>query len=146
MLSAGTSDVKEKVKNNSRIVILEVYYMGSEIPQAVRNQVLRLQQMQRELQALILRMQQFQVQIREIDNAIKELNKVGEGDKVYKLSGPVLISVDAKEALEELKDRRESLEVHLKTLEKQENLLRKQIADLEKRINKALGGGQGTQA
>ena len=144
MLSAGTSDVKEKVKNNSRIVILEVYYMGSEIPQAVRNQVLRLQQMQRELQALILRMQQFQVQIREIDNAIKELNKVGEGDKVYKLSGPVLISVDAKEALEELKDRRESLEVHLKTLEKQENLLRKQIADLEKRINKALGGGQGT--
>ncbi|OYT61579.1 MAG: prefoldin subunit beta [Thermofilum sp. ex4484_15] len=118
--------------------------MSTEMPQAVRNQVIRLQQMQRELQALVLRIQQFQLQLREIDNAIKELNKVSEGERVYKLSGPILVSVTAKEVLEELKSKRESLEIRLKTLEKQENLLRKHITDLEKKINKALGGQQST--
>lgn len=61
--------------------------------------------------------------------------------------GNFLIQQNKEIALQELRDRKELLELHVKTLTRQESMLREQIEKLRDEINKELaklrGGGQG---
>ena len=56
---------------------------------------------------LIMRRQQWENELREIENAISELERVSENTPVYKVAGPILIASTRDKALQDLKERRE---------------------------------------
>ena len=116
------------------------------VPPSLQDAVNRLQQVQNQLQGVVLRKQQYEAELREVERAISELEKMSSDVKVYKNVGVFLVLTNRDEALQELKDRKELLELHIKTLAKQESMLRDQLEKLRDEINRELArlrGGTG---
>ncbi|RLE98034.1 MAG: prefoldin subunit beta [Thermoprotei archaeon] len=110
------------------------------ISETLRAEVKKYQDIVERLRLIALNKQQIQAQLGEINNALRELDKAGEGAAVYKVVGTVMISRKRDDVIRELNDLRETLEVRLKALEKQEDLLKKQLNQLEKKLARKLGG------
>jgi len=77
------------------------------------------------LASLSSQKQQISLQLEIIDASLEEMGKTKE-KTVYKVIGNVLFPKDTKEMEKELKEKRESTDLRLKTFQKQEeNLLKK---------------------
>ncbi|RLF10098.1 MAG: prefoldin subunit beta, partial [Thermoprotei archaeon] len=68
----------------------------------------------------------------------EELEKLSPETPIYKSVGVLLFLADRDKTLSELQDKKETLELHIKTLERQENLARKQVEDLRQKISQSL--------
>ena len=101
----------------------------------LQNQITQLQQVQQQLQTTSAQRSQMQVQLKEMQRTIEELDK-STGD-VYKTAGALLIKVDDKAALKA--DIEETLEIRVKSLERQEQSLRERYEVLQDAINRAMG-------
>jgi len=121
--------------------LVKMAVSSSELPESIRGDIRRYQDVTEKLRLILLNKQQVQLQLSEVRNALKELEKLSEGS-VYKLIGNVMVSKKKDEIVSELNERQETLEVRLKSLEKQESLLRKQLEELEKKLSRKLGGPQ----
>jgi prefoldin beta subunit len=77
--------------------------------------------------------QQFSFQKESLEVVLKELNKPKE-KKVLKSFGAVLISADKEEVITDLKKQKESTELKLKTIEKQEEILMNKLNKLKTEI------------
>ncbi|KUO92542.1 MAG: prefoldin subunit beta, partial [Vulcanisaeta sp. CIS_19] len=115
----------------------------SSLPPSLQSDLEKLQALQDQLNSVRVRKQQFESELKEVERAISEIEKVPTDGKVYKIVGSFLVLVTKDQALQELKDRRELLELHIKTLSRQESMLMKQIEDLRNQINEALAKLQG---
>jgi prefoldin beta subunit len=115
----------------------------SSIPPSLQGDIEKLQALQEQLQGVLVRKQQFETELKEVERAIGEIEKLNPDSRVYKIVGTFLVLVNKDQALQELRDRKELLELHVKTLTKQETMLRKQIDDLRSQINEALSKLQG---
>ncbi|BDR92000.1 prefoldin subunit beta [Vulcanisaeta souniana] len=115
----------------------------SSLPPSLQSDLEKLQALQDQLNGVRVRKQQFEGELKEIERAISEIEKVPAENKVYKIVGSFLVLVTKDQALQELKDRKELLELHIKTLSRQESMLMKQIEDLKTQINDALAKLQG---
>ena len=93
----------------------------------------RLQIMEQNLQALGMQKQQFSTQLFEIDSALKELDKT---ETAYKIVGNIMVSANKDTLQKELTQKKEIIELRIKTLEKQET----QISDKLKKCKKKLWG------
>jgi len=74
------------------------------------------------------------MQVTEIDNALAELEKTKED--VYKAAGPILIKSSKADVKKDLSEKKEIIDVRVKTLEKGEEKLKKQFEDLKEKISK----------
>jgi len=83
-------------------------------------------------------MQQFENELETINNALDEISKLDEKAAIYKSVGAFLIKTDKNKAIEELKEKKEILELRVQTLKRQVNLLNQQIKNLEKKIRETL--------
>jgi len=90
------------------------------------------------LYAILMQKQRLKQQYDEIDNAISELEKLGENEKVYKLVGNVMIEKSKESVLSELKEKKEVIEVRLQSLEKQEQSLKERLEKLQSELEKFL--------
>ncbi|MCQ2056023.1 MAG: prefoldin subunit beta [archaeon] len=111
--------------------------MNSISPQ-LKNQISQFQQLQQQLQAVSAQRVQMDAQLREIGKTIEELdNATGN---VYKSAGSIMIKVDDKNSIKtELENSKESLEVRIKSLERQEKSLRDRYSEMQETLNKAMG-------
>lgn len=75
------------------------------------------------------------MELNEIKRALEEVKKVKE-KFVYKLSGPILIKVDAQELVKDFEEKENMVNLRLKTLEKQELRLKEKIEELRTRMIK----------
>ena len=114
-----------------------------ELPENVRSDIKRYQDITEKLRLVLLNKQQVQIQLTEVNNALEELNKTEENVTVFKIVGNLMINKKKNEILNELNEKKDTLEIRLKSLEKQEKLLKDQLKDLESKIYKKLGGGVG---
>ena len=104
----------------------------------LQNQIAQFQQVQQQLQSVSTQKLQMNAQIKEIERTISELEKA-TGD-VYRNVGSLLIKVDDKDAVKaELEESKETLEVRVKSVERQEAGLREKYNSLQETINKAMG-------
>ncbi len=117
--------------------------MMSSLPPSLQADLEKLQALQDQLNSVRIRKQQFEGELKEVERAISEIEKVPADGKVYKVVGTFLVLVTKDQALQELKDRKELLELHIKTLSRQESMLMKQIEDLRTQINEAVAKLQG---
>jgi len=116
--------------------------LSKEIPPSVQQQLLRLQQLQQTLSALLAEKQRLEAELVEINSALEELEKMDEGAVVYKAVGPVLVRVSKERLAVELKDKKELTETRLKVLEKQDARMRAQIESVQKDIQRLMSGQQ----
>jgi len=88
-----------------------------------------------QLMFLAQQKQQLQFQMNVLDNTIKELEKTKE-KKVYKGVGNVFIMSDKEDVLKETKDLKDTIDLRIKNVQKQEDLILKKINEKTKAENK----------
>lgn len=85
--------------------------------------------------------QQLQFQLNVLDGTLKELEKTTE-KKVYKGVGNIFILKDKEEVVKETKDLKETLDLRMKTLQKQEEETLKKINSFTKAPEKEANDSQ----
>ena len=89
-----------------------------------------------QLMAITNQRKQFELQANAFTAALAELKGTKE-KKVYKAVGNILILSDAKKVEKELSDQKESSEVRMKSLQKQEDALVDKLNKLKSVLEKA---------
>lgn len=80
--------------------------------------------------------QNFQMQLIEIDSALKELGLTK--DKPFKVVANLMVQADKEELKKDLNSKKEIIELRIKNLEKQESKLKERAEDLQKSIMEEL--------
>jgi len=97
----------------------------------------QLQLIEQNLQNFLMQKQGFQSQLLQIDNAMEELEK--SHDKVtYKILGPLMIESNSDDVKNDLKSKKEVLDLRIKNIEKQENKLKEKAKKLQEEVMKKL--------
>lgn len=110
-----------------------------QIPPEVQERIARLQQLQSMLQSLVLQRQRVDIELNETERALKTLEKVLEGSRIFKSVGSILVEMPKDEVVRDLTERKELLEIRSKALEKQENKARERLASLQEALQRDLG-------
>jgi prefoldin beta subunit len=113
--------------------------MMENIPPKVQNQIAQFQQLTQQIQMVTTQKIQLEAQVRELDRTIQELEKTADDSAVFRNVGSLLIQVKDKAGLvNELKEQKESSDVRIKTLERQDKHLRERHKSLQDQITQAL--------
>jgi len=118
-----------------------------ELSPQLRDQINRLQQLRTQLQMIMQQRQQVELRLREIGEALEEVDKTEEKTPIYKSIGALLIKTKGKsEITKDLKSNKESLELRKATLEKQEGRTKEKLNELQSKVQNALNlsGGENT--
>ncbi|HDG64164.1 MAG: prefoldin subunit beta [Thermococcus sp.] len=111
------------------------------IPPQVQALLGQLESYQQQIQLVIQQKQRVQVELNDAKKALEEIEKTEEGIPIYKTVGTLIVKSTKSKALEEVKEKVETLEVRLKALERQEQKLNEKIKELTRQIQSALRGG-----
>jgi len=98
------------------------------------NDVYNYQIYMQNLQNILIQKQTFEIQLEEIKQTIETLSNY-EKDVVYKSVGSVLIEEKREKIIKELKEKQEELEIKLKSISRQEIVLKNKVEELAKKIN-----------
>jgi len=107
---------------------------GTELPPQVQEELVRLQQLQQTLQAVVSQKQQLEMDMTETDRALTELKKVTGETPVYKSVGSILVKADKQVLLSELKERKELLNTRVTVLGRQEERTRERLKDIQQKL------------
>jgi len=91
----------------------------------------QLQLMEQSMQNLLMQKQNFQAQHMEIDSALDELEKT---NSAYKIVGNIMVSAEKSELKEDLKKKREIVDIRIKSIEKQEAHIREKATKLQEEV------------
>ncbi len=108
------------------------------IPPQVQAMLGQLESYQGQLQLVIQQKQKVQLELTEAKKALEEIEKVDDGTTIYKTVGTLIVKTDKAKAVEELKEKVETLEVRLSALERQEKKLNEKLKELTAQIQSAL--------
>jgi prefoldin beta subunit len=111
---------------------------GTELPPQVQEELVRLQQLQQTLQAVVSQKQQLEMDMTETDRALTELEKVTGETPVYKSVGSILVKADKQALLSELKERKELLNTRVTVLGRQEERTRERVKDIQQKLQEKL--------
>jgi len=112
----------------------------NEISPKLQNQIAQFQQVQQQLQSVLSQKFRMEAQLRETQMTIDELNKAAEDVAIYRNVGSLLIKAsDKTSVLKDVEDDKETLEIRVKTLDRQEKALRDKYNTMQDQLSKALG-------
>jgi len=115
----------------------------NELPPQIQNQLGQIQQVQQQAQALMQQKAQVEMLLRETERAHEELMKTEEGAEVYKAAGELLIKAKREDVIKDLEDKKDNLDVRLKSLARQEERLQARFNQLQEQLKQQLGKIQG---
>ena len=107
-----------------------------ELPPWLREQVSRLQQLQQNLQAIMMKKQQIEQEIAETDTILEEIKKLDGDNKIYKRYDNLLIKSKREDILEEFKEKKVTLNTRMLVVEKQESRVNDNLKEVENKIIK----------
>jgi len=110
----------------------------SKLPPQVQERLLRLQQLQQTLQAVLTQKQQLELELTEVEQASSELGNLTEDAVIYKSIGSLLVKSEKPKVTQELNERKELLTMRITVLGKQEERLRTQAKDLQTKLQRDL--------
>ena len=114
----------------------------SNLPPAIEQQYKRLQQLSSQVRVLQTQLTQLELQFRETETALKELDNLDEGATVYKNVGMLFFKAEQPVLKSDLEDRKETLDLRVKTLKKQEERSREKFEELQERLKRQLAAHQ----
>ena len=94
----------------------------------------RIQQLtllEQNLQNTALQKQNFHLQLLEVEAAMKELEQSSEA---YKIVANIMVKGDKAELKKELSEKKEMLDLRIKSLEKQETKLRERASEIQQEV------------
>jgi len=112
-----------------------------QMPPWLQEQIMKLQQSQQNLQSIMTQKQHLEMEKAETTKALEELNKVADGDTVFKHAGTVLIKSTKKELIDELEERQEMAKTRVTVLEKQETRVKESLKEQESKITEMMKSG-----
>ena len=110
----------------------------SELPPNVQERLLRIQQLQRNLQTIMAQKQQVELEATEAEQALTELGTLTEDAVIYKSIGSLLVKSEKSKVQGELEERKELLATRTQVLGKQEERLRTQFNELQAKLKRDL--------
>ena len=81
----------------------------------LQQELLQFQQIQQQAQMIVQQRLQMELQLKETEKAIEEVSKLKGTPEIYKNIGPLLIKSSKKDVSEELAEKKETLELRIKT-------------------------------
>jgi prefoldin beta subunit len=118
----------------------------SELPPKVQERLVRLQQLQRNIQAVLAQKQQVELELTETEQALEELGTLAENAVIYKSIGSLLVRSKKGKVEADLKERKELLDTRVQVLNKQEERQRSQFNELQAKLKRDLGGQSSSPA
>jgi len=115
-----------------------VLILTEKLPPEVQAKLVQFQQVQEQLKIILAQKQNVQAELREVENVLAELEKLPDNIELYKNVGHILIRTSKEDVIKELNERKEILELRMKTLEKQEAYLQKQYDELRRKVTEEL--------
>ncbi|MDC1136191.1 prefoldin subunit beta [Nitrosopumilus sp.] len=112
-----------------------------QMPPWLQEQIGKLQQSQQNLQSIMTQRQHLEMEKAETEKALEELNKVADGDSVFKQAGTVLIKSDKKTLVDELEEKVELAKTRSTVLEKQEVRVKETLKEQEAKITEMMKSG-----
>jgi len=109
------------------------------IPENIQQELMQFQQLQSQYQIIVSQLQSLKIEMTETDVALNELSKT-ENPVVYKSIGSILVKSEKPDILDDLNKKKESIDIRIKTIEKQEDRVKKKLEEMQKNLQKALGG------
>ncbi len=103
----------------------------------LENLMNQAQMYQQQIQTIMNQKNALTLEINEIKKALEELEKT-KGEDVYKLAGPIMLKSDKAKITRELKEKRDFDSIRLKSIEKQENEIKRKIEDIRVRLTAEL--------
>lgn len=91
----------------------------------------QLQLLEQNLQALLAQKQKFQANLIEVESAAKELETT---DTAYRIIGNIMVRTEKEELKKDVENKKELLNLRIKTIEKQENSIREKAQKIQKTI------------
>jgi prefoldin beta subunit len=105
----------------------------AEISQETEQKISQLQLYEQGLQSILAQKQQFQSQSVEIDSALKELELT---DQAYKIVGNIIVASKKEVLKKDLESKKETTNLRVKTLEKQEDQIRDKAKKIQEEVSK----------
>ncbi len=118
---------------------------AGQMPPWLQEQLMKMQQSQQNLQAIMQQKQQIEMERIETDKSLEELKKASDDDMVYKHAGSILIKSTKKELIEELEEKKELTKTRSTVLEKQEARLKETLKEQEAKITETMKSGTPSQ-
>jgi prefoldin beta subunit len=109
-----------------------------EIPEEIKEDVVRLQGLQQKMQSILIQKQNLQMQKVEVENALKEVGKKKASEDVYEIVGAIMLRKDVKELVKSLNGRKDIFELRLKSFDKQLKNINDDLTGLQSKIASAL--------
>ncbi|MBI2085453.1 MAG: prefoldin subunit beta [Candidatus Aenigmarchaeota archaeon] len=112
-----------------------------EVSEEVRGMIMQFQAYQQQSQMIIGQKDATKAQLMEIDKTLEELEKTGEKE-IYKSVGPILIKTNREGIKKDLSEKKEMLELRLKTMDSEDKKTKEKIKDLQEKIQSSLAKKQ----
>lgn len=80
----------------------------------------------------------MELQMKEVEHAAEEVAKLDVNAEVYKSVGSILVKSEKVKVEEELKERKETLDLRIKTLQRQEERLQNRLKEMQAQIQEEL--------
>jgi prefoldin beta subunit len=106
----------------------------------VQNQLGMLQQIQQQLQTILSQKAQYEMAVREAKRAQEEISDAAEDAVMYMSVGTVMMQKKKNVINTKLAEKVETLELRIKSLEKQEKMMQGKFEQLQAQIKAALEG------
>ena len=118
----------------------------AKISPQLQQQIIQLQQLQQKLEILVNQRMQLERELKDTENALAELETLDANALVYKTIGAILVKANKDKLKEELNDRKETLDMRIKTILRQEERAKNDLEEKRNALQAALqqpqmGGG-----
>jgi prefoldin beta subunit len=112
----------------------------------VQNQLNMLQQFQQQLQNVLQQKAQYELAVREAKRAQEEIKESDDGAVMYMSVGTVMMQKQKEVVDAKLTEKVETIELRIRSLEKQEKMLQGKFEQLQSQIKAAIEGKGSPQA
>ncbi|HLC96880.1 MAG TPA: prefoldin subunit beta [Candidatus Nanoarchaeia archaeon] len=102
-----------------------------DVSKETEQKINQLQMFEQGLQNLLVQRQQFQSQLVEVESALSELKDSKES---YKIIGNIMVAADKNGLQKELESKKETTQLRIKTLEKQEKSIKEKAEKLQQEV------------
>ena len=106
----------------------------------VQNQLGMLQQIQQQLQTILSQKAQYEIAVREAKRAQEEISDAAEDAVMYMSVGTVMMQKKKEVVNAKLTEKVETLELRIRSLEKQEKRMQGKFEQLQAQIKAAIEG------
>ena len=106
----------------------------------VQNQLSMLQQLQQQLQNILQQKAQYELAVREAKRAQEEIADSADDAVMYMSVGTVMMQKKKEVVNAKLTEKVETLELRIKSLEKQEKMMQTKFEQLQSQIKAAIEG------